>query len=489
MSKRVLALDLGASGGRAILATYENGKITLSEVHRFSNDPVFVNGTLYWDILRLLHEIKQGMLKASHAGGYDSIGIDTWGVDFGLLDAKGNLLENPVHYRDKRTAGKAEKAFKTLSREAIYNATGIQFMDINTLYQMLALQNDRPELLEKADRMLFIPDLLNYFLSGVQASEYSIASTSQMLDAEKRQWSNEIFDAFSLPMHLLKPVVPTGTVLGVVSEEICQELGIQSAKVIAVAGHDTACAVVATPALEKDFIFISCGTWSLFGTELDEPLIDEKSTRYNMTNEGGYGGNIRFLKNIIGTWLIQECRRQWKREGLEYSYAELETMALACEPFQSLIDPDDPSFVAPGNIPERIRNWCAQNGQKVPETIGQVVRCIYESLALKYRKTFENVMDCTGKEYGTIHLVGGGAKDGLLCQMTASSCNRKVMAGPIEATALGNCAVQLMALGELPDLQAARRVILEAEAIKTYLPVETEVWNQAWERFKLLLNL
>ncbi|MBQ7596633.1 MAG: rhamnulokinase, partial [Clostridia bacterium] len=307
--KKVLAFDFGASSGRAIIGTLENGKISLKEVHRFSNDPVKLNGTLYWDVLRLFYEIKQGIIKAKIAGGFDSIGIDTWGVDFGLIDKEGRLLENPVHYRDLRTAGLVDEAFKIIPRERLYGITGIQFMELNTLFQLISLRRQRPDLLNRTDKMLFMPDLLAYFLTGKKCAEYSISSTSQIIDIEKRTWSKEILDAFDIDESIFAPLVQPGTVLGNLSDDICEECGVPAVPVISVCGHDTQSAITAVPCEDGDFAFLSSGTWSLFGTELDEPIVNETSLNINITNEGGLGGKTGFLKNILGLWLIQESRR------------------------------------------------------------------------------------------------------------------------------------------------------------------------------------
>lgn len=483
MNKRVLAFDFGASSGRAILGTFDGKKISLEEIHRFSNDPVMLGGTFYWDVLRLFHEIKQGILKAKQAGGFDSIGIDTWGVDFGLLDRDGRLLENPVHYRDSRNNGMIEKSGEFISRDRLYDITGIQFMEFNTAFQLLSLKLNRPELLQRAETMLFMPDLLSYFLTGKKVSEYSIATTSQLVDINTRTWSDEVISALGLPGKIFEKIVKTGTVIGKLSPEICEELGVEPVDVIAAAGHDTQSAVTAVPSLSKDFAFISCGTWSLFGTELESPIVNETSAAFNVTNEGGWDYSTAFLKNICGLWLIQESRRQWIREGSEYSYAELEKLALASEPFRCFIDPDAPDFTAPGDLPSRIKAFCERTGQYVPQTVGEVVRCIYESLALKYKFVFSGLKNCTGKEYGHINVVGGGTKDGLLCQMTASACGVPVYAGPIEATVLGNIAIQLMAKGDIKDIAEARRIIAEGENLKTFTPAETEKWNAAYEKY------
>ena len=483
MTKRVLAFDFGASSGRAIIGCFDGDKITLEEVHRFSNDPVSVGGTVYWDVLRLFYEIKQGIIKAKIAGGFDSIGIDTWGVDFGLIDSEGKLMENPVHYRDARTVGLVDEAFKTMPKEKLYGITGIQFMELNTLFQLISLKKYRPWMLERADKMLFMPDLFGYMLTGKMCAEYSIASTSQLIDLDKKTWSKEILDAFGIKESVFAPLVQPGTVLGELSKEVCEECGVDPVPVISVCGHDTQSAITSVPCEDGDFAFLSSGTWSLFGTELDKPIVNETSMNINITNEGGFDGSTGFLKNIIGLWLIQESRRQWKREGKEYSYADLEKLALAAEPFKCFIDPDAPEFVPHGNIPERVREFCRKTGQYVPETVGEIMRCIYESLAMKYRLTFEKLRECTERDYPVIHVIGGGTKDGLLCQMTANSCDRTVKAGPIEATVMGNVAVQLMSDGSVKNIGQARKIVADSSELKTFELKDTDKWAGAYEDF------
>lgn len=485
--KKVLAFDFGASGGRAIIGTYNGDSIYLKEIHRFSNDPVMVTGTMHWDILRLFYEIKQSLVKAKFEGGVESIGVDTWGVDFGLLDETGRLLENPVHYRDSRTTGMLESSFKKINRDEFYAITGNQFMEINTAFQLLSLAEKRSQLLERAHTMLLMPDLFNYLLSGERATEYSIASTTQLLDAKAGIWSDEVIKALGLPRKLFTPIVPCGTKIGTLTDEICTELGIDKMDVIAVAGHDTQSALAAVPTLEKDFIFLSCGTWSLLGTELDAPLINEKSSARNITNEGGYEKKASFLKNIIGLWLIQESRRQWIREGKEYSFGMLEEMAYSAKSLKCLIDPDAPEFVAAGNIPERIREFCKRTNQSIPQTEGEIVRCINESLALKYRYALEQLIECTGKTYNTIHMVGGGTQSKLLCQLTANACQRKVKAGPIEATVLGNIVLQLIASGDVKDLAEGRTIIRNSQEIAAFSPKEATIWDDAYQKFKELI--
>ncbi|MDS0525953.1 rhamnulokinase [Clostridium sp. SHJSY1] len=485
--KRVLAFDFGASSGRAVLGIYDRSSIKLEEIHRFSNDPVLVNGTMYWDILRLIHEIKQGILKAKHHGGFESIGIDTWGVDFGIIDEHGDLVENPVHYRDDRTNGMLKKSFEKISKDEFYNITGNQFMEINTVFQLLSLAEKRPYILEKADKILLMPDLLNYMLTGMKSTEYSIASTTQLLDARRGTWSDRLIEKLDLPKKLFTEIIPSGTKIGQISDELCKELEIEKCDVVAVAGHDTQSAIVSVPNQESDFIFISCGTWSLFGTELEKPLINKKSSEYNITNEGGYGGKVSFLKNIIGLWLIQESRRQWIKEGQEYDFGDLEKMAASAQHFKCFIDPDDLRFVPAGNIPEHIREYCKETGQEIPKTKGEIVRCIDESLAFKYRYELEKIEECTGKKYKNIYMVGGGIQSELLCQMTANACNSKVTAGPVEATVLGNVILQLVASGSIKGVDEAKSIVAKSQDIKEYNPENTAFWNESYEKFKEVL--
>ena len=478
--KKVLAVDLGASSGRVMLGSFDGEKISVEELHRFSNDPVILGKTMYWDFLRLFHEIKQGLIKSKAYGKIDSISVDTWGVDFGILDEEGNLLENPVHYRDARVTGMLEKSFESIDKDRFYQITGNQFMEINTVFQLLYLSLNRKRQLDLADSLLMMPDLFNYYLSGEKCCEYSAASTTQLLDAVRKEWSGEVIEKLQLPGHLLQKIVPSG----MLRPEICEELGVEPMKVVAGAGHDTQCALAAVPTGDKDFIFISCGTWSLFGTELDTPIINEKSTRFNITNEGGVGGKISFLKNIIGLWLIQESRRQWMREGKEFSFGELEKLAASEEPFRSLIDPDAPEFAPSGNVPRRIREFCKRTGQPVPETEGQLVRCINESLALKYRMALEEIKECTGKEYPVIHMVGGGTQSALLCQLTADACKCPVYAGPIEATVYGNIAIQLMAEGVIGSLEEIRSVIKASEDIRRFEPQRPDEWEAVYRKYR-----
>ena len=422
-AKRVLAFDFGASSGRAILAQYEDGCIRMREIHRFSNDPVNVRGTLYWDILRLFYEIKQGITRAVHQGGFDAIGIDTWGVDFGLFDAAGHLLGNPVHYRDERTVGMMDGLYRQIPENELYDRTGIQLLRINTIFQLYSLSQSDPELLRKADKLLLIPDLFAYWLTGAQRAEYTEVSTTQMLDPRTGDWAFDLLSRTGIPQSILPEIIEPGQVYGYLSDDICGELGCPKVPVIAVCTHDTGSAVAAVPTQDEDFIYISCGTWSLFGTELPTPLITEETRRFNLTNEGGYGRTARMLKNIMGLWLIQESRRQWIREGHEVSYADLEREALEAMPLQSFIDPDAPPFETPGNLPKRVQDFCAGTGQRIPQTRGEIMRCIYESLAMKYRYTFDAIRRVTGREYTAIHMLGGGTKDRLLSLLSSIALN------------------------------------------------------------------
>ncbi|MGI6256380.1 MAG: rhamnulokinase [Acutalibacter sp.] len=473
--KRVLAFDLGASSGRAILGEYDGKRLTYQEIHRFENNPRDSMGHFRWNFEELMKNIRLGVQRA---GRCDSLAFDTWGVDFGLLDKDGRLLEDPVHYRDARTEGMVERALESLPADSLYGETGTQIMNINTLFQLLAIKEQAPGLWARADRLLFMPDLLAYALCGAQACETTIASTSQLLDPRIQSWSQKILETYGIPQSLFAPLVKSGSVIG----------EYEGTKVIAAAGHDTQCAVAALPDPEPNAAFLSCGTWSLLGCELDQPVLTPQSRGLGLSNEVGANGKINYLKNIIGLWLIQESRRQWRREGSEYSYAQLEQLALEAAPLRSFIDPDAPEFTPPGDIPGRVRMYCRRTGQPVPETVGQVMRCIYESLALKYRYALDQLTEVTGKRFSALHILGGGTKDGLLCRMTARCTGIPVIAGPVEATALGNLLIQLTALGELPDLEAGRRMIARSEPLTRYDPQGNEAWNQSYARYRELLN-
>jgi rhamnulokinase len=484
----MLAFDYGASSGRAIVGEYDGYLLKLGEVHRFANEPVMANGTLYWDILRLYHEMKQGIGKCVKSGFTDiaSIGIDTWGVDFGLLDSAGRLLGNPVHYRDTFTEGMMEEAFGIISRKELYERTGIQLMEINTLFQLLAMKRKTIANLDKADTLLFIPDLLRYFLTGEKSTEYTIASTSQMLDAKSGGWAYEMLERFGIPVNMLSRIVNAGTMSGRLSEAVSAELGTARIPVAAVAEHDTASAVISVPALGDGYAYLSSGTWSLLGVETPSPVINDPTFRLNYTNEGGFGRNTRLLKNIMGLWLYQECKKEWDRAGGNDSFDVLEAGAAVAAPFTALIDPDDISFLRPGHMTDKIREYCLKTGQKPPETKPETVRCILESLALKYRMAIEGLEEILGYRLTVLHIVGGGCKNTVLSQFTANAIGRPVFAGPIEATAVGNLITQLLALGEVRNLQEGRELVRRSFTVTEYLPTGTAQWDEAYGKFTRL---
>ncbi|MDR1953497.1 MAG: rhamnulokinase [Clostridiales Family XIII bacterium] len=476
----VLAIDLGASGGRGILAEFSGERIAMREVHRFPNIPVRVGERLYWDILKLFDETKTCIAKAAREASVDSVGIDTWGVDFGLIDKDGQLLANPVHYRDNRTDG-FERIYAHMSRAELYRRTGIQEMQINTVHQLYALRLDRPDLLSLTDRILFTPDLLNYFLTGEKRTEYTIASTSEMLDVGAGNWDSEILGLLKLdPQVVGGEISSPGAPCGKLSKRVRGELNAPELRVTCIASHDTASAVAAVPTQKDDFIFISCGTWSLLGTALDRPCNDEKTERYGFTNEGGAENKILFMKNIMGSWLIQASRNRWMQDGRTYSYAELDDMAREAAPFRAFIDVDHPTLINPENMPAAIRAQCRATGQRVPETEGELVRCVYESLVLKYRKTVRELEACTGKIYNDIHMIGGGIQSSLMCEMAAAGIGKTVVAGPVEATAYGNAAMQLISLGALRDVKHARQIIANSEPVTVYESKERDAWDEAF---------
>lgn len=487
---KMLAIDLGASSGRGIVGRFDGERLSLNEIHRFPNEPNIMAGAFCWDIMRIFHEIKVALRNCALSEDRDiaSVGIDTWGVDYGLLDKNGHLLANPYNYRDSRTVGMQAYTFSRVPRSEIYASTGIQVADLNTIFQLMADLRYDPEKLEVAQNMLFIPDLLNYFLTGIKETEYSIASTSSLLNAAKRDWDYELIRRLGLKESLFTPIKQPGTKLGKMLPEVLSEIGAINPDVVHVGAHDTASAVVAVPAEGKDFIYISSGTWSLMGTEIDEPIVTPASEAYNFTNEGGVGGKIRFLRNIMGLWLEQESRRQWIREGEKISFDALSDMAVASKPLQCLINPDDPVFTAPGNMPARIVDYCRRTGQHVPENKGEIIRCIFDSLALRYRWTVEKLDELKGHRTPFINIVGGGTKEGPLCQFAADACNRPVYAGPVEATAIGNIAAQCIAAGEIHDLAQARQVVRNSFEIQCYEPKNPDIWDEGYERFVGLLG-
>ncbi len=487
--KKLLAFDLGAESGRGVLGLFDGKQLRLEVVHRFPNGGVRTLDTIHWDVLHLYGQMVQALrIAAAEFGGIDSLGVDTWGVDFALLGRGGTLLGNPRHYRDPHTEGVMEQAFQRVPRADIYRQTGVQFMRFNSLYQMLALQRDRSPLLEVAETLLFMPDLFHYFFTGLKVNEFTDASTSQLLDPRTRQWAHGLVGAFGLPKHLLGTVVQPGTVLGPLRAALASETGSNAVPVIVPGSHDTASAIAAVPAGSAPWAYISSGTWSLMGVELQEPLLTDKALQYNFTNEGGVGGTVRFLKNIMGLWLVQECRRVWEREGASLSYEYLCQQAEEAPPFVSLVDPDDTSFMLPPNMPAALADFCRRTGQPAPEDVGTTVRCALESLALCYRRVLERLEELGGKRLEAIHVVGGGSQNALLCQFTADACNRPVLAGPVEATAIGNVLVQAIGLGLLGSLADAREVVRRSFEVRTYEPRNPENWQEPYARFQKLVK-
>lgn len=489
-SMKLLAFDLGAESGRAMLGKFDGGKLTLQEMHRFYNNPVRIKGSLYWDILRLFYEMKQGLLKSILEYGSEiaSIGVDTWGVDYGLLDENDNLLGNPYHYRDSRTDGVLEEAFSIVPREGIFGQTGIQFLKFNTIFQLLVEARTNPKKLQMADTLLFIPDLLNFFFTGEKRTEFSIASTSQAYNPITGKWATELLDAFGIPARIFGDIVQPGIICGNLLDDIAFEVGAGNIPVVTVAGHDTGSAVAAVPASGDDHVFLSSGTWSIMGVELTQPLINESSLKYNFTNEGGVNHTFRFEKNIMGLWLVQECRRRWERAGEALTYDEMTSLAETAKPLTSFVDPDHDDFMSPQDMPSAIRDYCARTNQVVPETKGEIIRCALESLALKYRWTVERLEEMFERRFAVLHAIGGGTQNTLLSQFTADAIGKPVIAGPIEATAIGNLLVQAMALGEIESLSEIREVIRNSFPTIVYEPKDMDKWNEAYERFIKLLG-
>jgi rhamnulokinase len=483
--KKFLAFDLGAESGRGIVGLLNGPKLELEVINRFANGPVRVLDTLHWNVLGLYHDMVQTLrLCASVYGPIDGLGVDTWGVDFALLGRGGTLLGNPRHYRDPHTEGVMDEAFRRVPRAEVFRQTGTQFMRFNTLFQLLALQRDRSPLLDAAETLLFMPDLLHYFFTGIKVNEFTDASTSQMLDPTTRGWAYGLVRSFGLPEKILGTLVQPGTVLGPLRSSVAAETGLNPAPVIAPASHDTAAAIAAVPASGDSWAYISSGTWSLMGVELPAPLVNEAALEANFTNEGGVGGTTRFLKNIMGLWLVQECRRAWERAGTKYSYDELTRLAQEAPPFAFLVDPDDASFILPPNMPAALADYCRRRGQPAPERPGDCVRCALESLALAYRWVLEKLEALTGRRREVIHVVGGGSQNALLCQFTADACDRPVLAGPVEATAIGNVLVQALGLGALGSLAEARAAVRQSFEVHTYAPQNPAAWEAPYESFR-----
>ncbi len=482
-----LAFDLGAESGRAIAGTFEEGRMKLDVLHRFPNGPVQVGETLHWDVLNLHAQIKNGLAACVAKYGKDiaSMGTDSWGVDFGLLDRDARLIGNPVHYRDSRTDGMPEALFKIVPRKTVFQRTGIQIMQINTLYQLFSMVRANSPLLEIAETFLPMADLQNFFLTGEKVAEFTLATTSQMYDPNLSDWSHETLEAVGIPARLCPDVVAPGSIVGELRDRIAEENGLRSVPVIAPASHDTAAAVAAVPASGDDWLFCSSGTWSLLGAELNEPMIDERTAQLNFTNEGGVDGTYRFLKNLAGLWIVQECKRHWEREGACHDYAELTRLAEDAAPFKAMINPGAEEFLAPGGMPARVVEACTRGGFPAPQTKGEIVRTALESLALIYRETIESVEEVTGKRFGVLHIVGGGTQNTLLNQFVANATGRVVKTGPVEATAFGNCLMQAIALGDIGSLVEAREIVRNSVEVTTHEPGGDRArWEDAYARFQ-----
>jgi len=488
--KNYVAIDLGAESGRVMVGTVSEGKLTLNEIHRFANGPIEQDGALRWDFSKLMTEIKAGLGKALGSGKEAaSIGIDTWGVDFGLLDKDGRLIENPYHYRDKRTDGMLDKAFGLMPKEQIYKHTGIQFMQLNSLFQVLALKTQHPEILARTRHLLFMPDLITYTMTGDVSAEYTIASTSQMMDMATGQWSTAVLQALGLPDAILPKVVPPGASKGMLKNEIARELGCEPVPVIAVGTHDTASAVAAVPVTkDKPWAYLSSGTWSLMGVESAKAVIDQTTSELSFTNEGGVEGTIRILKNIMGLWLVQECRRHWAGQGQELDYSQLTEMAAQAEPFQAVISTEHGDFFAPGRMPEKINAFLRSTGQAEIADKGQMVRVVLESLALRYAQVMAWLEQISGHEIKVLHVVGGGIKNELLNQLTANATGKTVVTGPVEATVLGNVLMQAKATGQIASLAEGRALVAKSFKTQTYRPKDRRAWRAFGKKAEAILR-
>jgi rhamnulokinase len=486
MATHYLACDLGADSGRLMLGTLDNGKISLEELHRFPNGPVKTSGALHWDFAGLLEQLKAGLKKAAARQlPIASISTDSWGVDYVLYDERGLVMPPVWCYRDSRTAYGVENVRAKVDWPTTYAETGIQFMGLNTIYQLGA---EPPERLARAKQLLLIGDAFNYFCSGVARNEISLASTTQLYNPQTKTWSKKLLDALKLREDLFAPICPSGTRLGPMKKNLATETGLPQIEVIASCSHDTGAAVAAVPASGGNWAYLSSGTWSLVGVEWPKPVINDQARSLQFTNEIGFGDSVRLLKNIVGLWIVQECRRHWAKEGKKFDFATLEKIAAAAPPFVSLINPDDPRFLSPDDMPKKIAEFCEETGQPVPANHGACMRCIYESLALFYRVVMRRLERLAGKKIVRLHIVGGGSKDMMLNQCAANALKIPVIVGPTECTALGNILVQAIALGHLPSLDAAREVVRNSFELKSVAPQDAAQWDAAAARFEKLLS-
>jgi len=481
MKHEFIAFDLGASNGRAIAGKLENDKLTLQEIHRFPNQMMNLDGSFYWNVNDIFEQLIKALTLACEQGREpESLAVDSWGVDFGLVDREGKLIGQPYAYRDHRTDNILDEVFKIIPKTEIYELTGIALMQFNSLYQLYAWKRDQPDVLGTAGKILFIPDIFNYLLTGQMRSEFTFATTSQLYNPLTASWESELFDRLDLPRELMCDIIQPGTVIGNLNKELAARTGLKDVLVTAVASHDTGSAIAAIPSQGDDWAYISSGTWSLMGMEIDKPIITESALKYNFTNEGGVGQTFRFLKNIMGLWLLQECRRIWAVEGREYSFAQLVNMAEKAKPFQVFINPDWMGFYNPDNMPESIKQYLSRSGQKNDISHAETVRCILESLALEYRRVLDQLREVSGKDLKKLHIIGGGAQNELLCQFAANATGIPVVTGPAEATATGNIMVQAMAKGYINSLNEIRSVVRNSFELKTFYPDKPELWEKAY---------
>jgi rhamnulokinase len=491
--KAFLAIDMGASSGRHVAGYFDGGKLRLQELYRFENGPISAAGHLYWDMLQQWSHVKNGLRAAANQASAPiaSVGVDTWGVDFALLGRNDELLANPFCYRDGQTAEMMDRAFRTVPREEVFAHTGVQFMQINTLYHLLAMRLRGAPVLDVAEQFLMMPDLFHFLLSGEKAIEFTDATTTQCFDPNSRTWATALLERLGIPTHIFKPTSLPGTTLGPLRAAVTEETGLANCQVVLPGSHDTASAVLAVPFTgaisdKPNWCYISSGTWSLVGVEVPQPVLGEKCLELNFTNEGGVGNTIRLLKNVGGLWLLQECRRVWNLAGKNYNWDDLNRLTANAKPLGSLINPDHRDFLAPANMPDAIRAYCQRTGQPAPADEGAVLRTCLDSLALRYRQVINWLEELTGGKIETIHIVGGGTQNKLLNQATADACGRRVITGPIEATAAGNVLVQAMAAGEIADISQARQVVARSFEVQTYEPRDTAQWDDAFGRFEKL---
>lgn len=484
-----LAFDLGATSGRTVLATLGDGKLEMKELTRFPNAILPINGKYYWNIYSLYESLKAG-LRAAANGHYqiDAIGIDTWGVDFVYVGKDGSFLGCPRAYRDPYTEGIPEKYFEKVSRKEVYDLTGIQIMNFNSLYQIYASKLEKSSALDAADKILFMPDALSYMLTGKMICEYTIASTSQMMNPRTKKFEEKLLKAAGVDPKVMPEISYPGVVIGPLTDILAEESGLGKIPVVAVAGHDTGSAVAAIPAEDECFAYLSSGTWSLMGIEVVDPIISEESFQMNFTNEGGVDGTTRFLKNITGMWLLEQCRKEWKKTGVSYTYPTIEELATSADPFRSLVDPDDPSFANPPSMVKAIENYCVKTGQAVPQNHAQFIRCIYDSLALKYRYVLTNLQNVAPFQIKKLHVIGGTAQNKLMSQLTANAVGMPVITGPSEATAIGNVMMQAKALGVVKNLKEMRALIATSVSTSIYLPQDSTSWDLAYQRYVSILQ-